>query len=50
MATNVADRPGAQPESDRVWSIVDLTPAPAHVASVVVPLGAIVEKCTHFFE
>jgi len=38
------------PSSDRVWSIVDLTPAPAHLASVVVPLGAIVEKCTHFLE
>jgi 4'-phosphopantetheinyl transferase len=38
------------PSSDRVWSIVDLTPAPVHVASVAVPLGAIVEKCTHFLE
>ena len=38
------------PSSDRVWSIVDLTPAPAHLASVAVPLGATVEKCTHFLE
>ena len=36
--------------SDRVWSIVDLTPAPAHVAAVAVPLGAIVEKCNLFPE
>jgi len=38
------------PSSDRVWSIVELTPAPSHVASVAVPLGAIVEKCTDFLE
>ena len=38
------------PSSDRVWSIVDVTPAPAHVAAVAVPLGAIVEKCTHFLK
>ena len=38
------------PSSDRVWSIVDLTPAPAHVAAVAVPLGAIVEKCNLFPE
>src|SRR5215470_14672376 len=38
------------PSSDRVWSIVELTPAPAHVAAVAVPLGAIVEKCTDFPE
>jgi 4'-phosphopantetheinyl transferase len=38
------------PSSDRVWSIVELTPAPAHVAAVAVPLGAIVEKCTNFLE
>jgi len=36
------------PSSDRVWSIVDLTPAPAHIASVAVPLGAIVENVPIF--
>src|SRR5204862_5816211 len=36
--------------SDRLWSIVDLTPAPAHVAAVAVPVGAIIEKCNLFSE